>query len=65
MSKVYATENGFVGWNGQSVWLGEGDAYDDNHPMVKAMPERFTTAAPAAMVVAEEKTRRRTGGTRA
>lgn len=64
MSTVYATLNGFVGFNGQSVWLGEGDAYDENDPIVKARPDDFTTRAPGVAVVAEEKARRRSGGTR-
>lgn len=63
MSKVYATMSGFVGFDGQSVWLGEGDEYDENHPLVKARPGDFTSAKPGTAVVAEEK-RRRSGGTR-
>lgn len=63
MSKVYATFNGFVGHNGQSVWLAEGDEYDAGHPLVKAQPQHFTTATPAGVVVAEHKAaRKRTSG---
>lgn len=46
MSKVYAKENTFVGFNGQSVWLQEGDEHDENDPIVKANPDRFTDPEP-------------------
>jgi hypothetical protein len=61
MSKVYSKISGFVGFNGQSVWLGEGDAYDADDPIVKARPDDFTSRPSGAAVVAEERaTRRRT-----
>lgn len=46
MSKVYAKENTFVGFNGQSVWLNAGDEYDESDSIVKAMPGRFTDPEP-------------------
>lgn len=58
--KVYATMNGFVGFNGQSVWLGEGDEYDENDPLVKARPDDFTSRVPGTAIAADAKTRRRT-----
>lgn len=42
MSKVNAIYSGFVGLNGVPVLLGEGDEYDDSHPMVQAHPQHFT-----------------------
>ncbi len=42
MSKVRANLTGFVGFNGQSVWLQEDDEHDASEPIVKAHPEFFT-----------------------
>lgn len=60
MSKVYSTVNGFVGFNGQSHWLGEGDEYDSSDAIVKALPEGTFVARPSiSALVAEEKASRR------
>lgn len=59
MSKVYATRSGFVGFNGQSVWVHEDDEYDASDPLVKAMPaDMFVARPPAGAVVAEAKKQR-------
>lgn len=59
MSKVFATVNQFVGFEGQSVWLGAGDPYDSGDPLVKAFPDFFTKESTGAPVAAEEKPRTR------
>lgn len=41
-SKVTATYTGWVGLNGMPVLLSEGAEYDDDHPLVQAMPQHFT-----------------------
>ncbi|HEU4541174.1 MAG TPA: hypothetical protein VFR23_08615 [Jiangellaceae bacterium] len=46
MSKVYAKVSTFVGFNGQSVWLQEGDEYDDGDPIVRANQGQFTDPEP-------------------
>ncbi len=45
MSKVRANMSGFVGFNGQSVWLQDGDEHDTTEPIVKAHPEFFVAPA--------------------
>jgi hypothetical protein len=44
--KVYATISGFVGHNGGTVRLSEGDEYDLTDELVTAHPDKFTTRAP-------------------
>lgn len=58
-NKVYATISGFIGHNGQSVWLGEGDEHDMDSPIVQANPQLFTAKAPVSAVVAEAKAKKR------
>jgi hypothetical protein len=40
---------GFVGINGEPVWLGAGDEYDTSSPVYIADPDRFTDQAPAGV----------------
>lgn len=45
MSKVYAKLSTFVGHGGQSVFITQGDEYDDSDPLVKAHRDKFTEPA--------------------
>lgn len=60
MSKVYSTVNAFIGFNGQSVWLGVGDEYDSADAIVKANKDKFTQETTGPAAVNEERARRRT-----
>lgn len=57
MSQVYATVNTFVGYRGQSLWIGAGDAYESSHPLVKAHPNWFTKDTSASPPAAQPKGR--------
>lgn len=41
----YPTMSGFVGHNGDSVWL-DPNGFPDNHPLVLANPHLFTSTPP-------------------
>lgn len=46
MSTVRATVTAFVGHNGVTVALVEGDEYDHTHSLVQAQPQLFTGTGP-------------------
>lgn len=46
MSTVYATESFGVGHDGGTLWVVAGDEYDTGHPVVQAMPDKFTAERP-------------------
>ena len=43
--KVKALESQFIGHGGQSVWIGAGEEWDHDHPVVKDHPELFDVPA--------------------
>jgi hypothetical protein len=58
MNKVKVNGNhGFVGHEGQPVWLAEHDEFDANHPLVQARPELFDGApeSPKRPVLSKDK----------
>jgi hypothetical protein len=59
VSKVSAVSM-FVGWRGDSVWLGAGVEWPDDHPLVRAYPDYFADK-PAGDTEPEKKARRPRG----
>lgn len=48
--KRYATLSGFIGHNGSTARLDEGDEYDADHELVKAHPDKFSATPPTTAV---------------
>ncbi len=46
MSRVVATTSTFIGHNGQSVWVAEGDEHDAKADLVKGAPEGLFAPVP-------------------
>jgi hypothetical protein len=44
----YPRQAGFVGFNGDNVWM-DPNGYPDDHPMVVAYPDMFTSIPPAGV----------------
>jgi hypothetical protein len=58
-AKVKVNGNhGFVGFDGQPVWLAEHDEYEADHPLVRARPELFDQVeAPKRPILSRDKSK--------